>query len=131
MRNSQIQKTLLNSHYLSNCCISKRSSPSAMTEYASSTMENPTHENSCFYSHRQAVKSLNILVVGAGIAGISAGLALSQHNHSVTILETSSELCEVGAGIQLAPNATRILGRLGVLDEIMTHTSILTGVSIR
>ncbi|CAE7206023.1 hypothetical protein PTNB73_07274 [Pyrenophora teres f. teres] len=87
--------------------------------------------NAYAYSHRQAVKSLRVIVVGAGIAGLSAGLALSQCNHSVTILESSSQLGETGAGIQLAPNATRILHRLGVLAEVMLHTSVLSGVSIR
>jgi salicylate hydroxylase len=83
------------------------------------------------YSHRQAVKSLRVIVVGAGIAGLSAGLALSRYSHSVTILESSTQLGETGAGIQLAPNATRILHRLGVLAEVMLHTSVLSGVSIR
>lgn len=84
-----------------------------------------------FYSHRQAVETLQVIVVGAGIAGLSAGLALPQCSHSVTILESSSQLSETGAGIQLAPNATRILHRLGVLTEVMLHTSVLSGVSIR
>jgi salicylate hydroxylase len=83
------------------------------------------------FSHRQAVKSLHVIVVGAGIAGLSAGLALSRYNHSVTVLESSAQLGETGAGIQLAPNATRILHRLGVLAEVMLHTSVLSGVSIR
>lgn len=83
------------------------------------------------YSDLQAVRSLNVIIVGAGIAGLSTGLALSQYHHSVTILESSSKHTEVGAGIQLAPNATRILRRLGVLDQVMEHTSVLSGVSIR
>lgn len=84
-----------------------------------------------FYSHRQGVKSLQVIVVGAGIAGLSAGLASSKCSHSVTILESSSQLRETGAGIQLAPNATRILRRLGVLTEVVLQTSVLSGVSIR
>lgn len=83
------------------------------------------------FSGRQAVRRLDVIIVGAGIAGLSAGLALSQHYHSVTILESASNLAEVGAGIQLAPNATRILRRLGVLDQVMARTSVLSGVSIR
>lgn len=83
------------------------------------------------YLSRHAVKPLDVLIIGAGIAGLSAGLALSRDGHSVTILESASELTEVGAGLQLAPNATRILHRLGVLDEVIEHTSILLGASIR
>ena len=83
------------------------------------------------HSHLQAAKPLRIIVVGAGIAGISAGLALSRYGHCVTILESSSQLGETGAGIQLAPNATRILQRLDVLDEVMLNTTVLSGVSVR
>ncbi|KAJ6199363.1 hypothetical protein J3E72DRAFT_187012 [Bipolaris maydis] len=92
-------------------------------------MEKLTHDD--IYTHRQAIKPLRIIVVGAGIAGLSAGLALSRCGHSVTILESSPLLGETGAGIQLAPNATRILRRFGVLSEVMLHTSVLSGVSIR
>ena len=83
------------------------------------------------HSHLQAAKSHRVVVVGAGIAGISAGLALSRYGHSVTRLESSSQLSETGAGIQLAPNATRILQRLDVLDEVMLSTTVLSGVSVR
>ncbi|PNY24757.1 Salicylate hydroxylase [Tolypocladium capitatum] len=83
------------------------------------------------YTGRRFVKPLKVVVIGAGIGGLSAGLALSQSGHSVTILESVSEITEVGAGIQLAPNASRILHRLGVLKELMDHATVLTGISIR
>jgi NADPH-dependent 2,4-dienoyl-CoA reductase/sulfur reductase-like enzyme len=97
--------------------------------YTSSIMEKLP--DPFLHSHLQAAKPYRIVVVGAGIAGISAGLALSRHGHSVTILESSSQLGETGAGIQLAPNATRILQRLDILDEVMLNTTILSGVSVR
>ncbi|EUC42426.1 hypothetical protein COCMIDRAFT_103593 [Bipolaris oryzae ATCC 44560] len=84
-----------------------------------------------FYTNHQAANSLRVIIVGAGIAGLSAGLTLSQYGHSVTILKSSPLLGETGAGIQLAPNATRILRRFGVLGEVILHTSVLPGVSIR
>lgn len=83
------------------------------------------------YSNRDAVRALNVIIIGAGISGLSAGLAFSQTGHSVTILESAYEIAEIGAGIQLAPNATRILHRLGVLSEVMEYTSLLSRVSIR
>ncbi len=59
------------------------------------------------------------LVVGGGIGGLSAALSLARRGGTVTVLERSKSFAEVGAGIQLAPNATRILGQLGVLEKIM------------
>ena len=59
------------------------------------------------------------LVVGGGIGGLSAALCLARRGGTVTVLERSKSFAEVGAGIQLAPNATRILARLGVLEKIM------------
>jgi salicylate hydroxylase len=58
------------------------------------------------------------LIAGAGIAGLSAALALSQSNHHVTVLEQAQGLSEVGAGIQLGPNAMRILMAWGLGETI-------------
>lgn len=74
---------------------------------------------------------MNVIIVGAGVGGLTAGISLSQTGHSVTILERVNKIDEVGAGIQLAPNASRILNRLGVLEEIMEHATVLERVSIR
>lgn len=57
---------------------------------------------------------MNLLVVGAGIGGLTAALRLAQLGHAVTIVERAPELTAVGAGIVLAPNATGILRALGV-----------------
>ncbi len=59
------------------------------------------------------------LVVGGGIGGLSAALCLALRGGAVTLVERSKSFAEVGAGIQLAPNATRILARLGVLEKIV------------
>lgn len=60
-----------------------------------------------------------VLIAGAGIAGLSAALAFAGRGFAVRIFERAEKLEEVGAGLQLAPNATRILQRLGVLDELL------------
>ncbi|ROV97046.1 hypothetical protein VSDG_04192 [Cytospora chrysosperma] len=52
---------------------------------------------------------MEIIIVGAGIAGLGAGVGLRRAGHNVTILEQSSLLHEVGAAITIKPNATRVL----------------------
>jgi 3-hydroxybenzoate 6-monooxygenase len=59
------------------------------------------------------------LIVGGGIGGLSAALCIARQGGAVNVLEHSKSFAEVGAGIQLAPNATRILQRVGVLDMIL------------
>ena len=61
----------------------------------------------------------NILIAGAGIAGLTAALTLAQRGLEVAIADTFEEPSEVGAGLQIAPNASRILRSLGVLDSLM------------
>jgi 3-hydroxybenzoate 6-monooxygenase len=56
-----------------------------------------------------------VIVVGGGIGGLSAAFALARKGLSVRVLERSAEFGEVGAGIQLAPNCTRILDAYGLL----------------
>ncbi|HBT69165.1 MAG TPA: salicylate hydroxylase [Agrobacterium sp.] len=57
-------------------------------------------------------------IVGAGIAGLTAALSFARHGVSSDIIEQAGELTEVGAGLQLSPNAARILAELGVMPEI-------------
>ncbi|MEV5411053.1 FAD-dependent monooxygenase [Thermopolyspora sp. NPDC052614] len=59
----------------------------------------------------------DVIIVGGGIGGLSAASALSRHGLHVRVLEAAHEFGEVGAGIQLAPNCTRILSGYGLLDE--------------
>ncbi len=58
------------------------------------------------------------LVAGAGIGGLTAALALAQKDFKVEIFERAPVLEEFGAGLQLTPNATRVLRRLGVLESV-------------
>ena len=59
-----------------------------------------------------------VLIIGGGIGGMTAALALAQAGFSAHIVERSPQFGEIGAGIQLAPNALRILDGLGVLPEL-------------
>jgi 2-heptyl-3-hydroxy-4(1H)-quinolone synthase len=60
---------------------------------------------------------MNILIVGAGIGGMAAAISLSKAGHQVTLCEREARFAPAGAGIVLAPNATRALGWLGVALE--------------
>jgi 2-polyprenyl-6-methoxyphenol hydroxylase-like FAD-dependent oxidoreductase len=64
-------------------------------------------------AHREA----GVIIVGGGIGGLAAALALARAGLAVRVLERSREFGEVGAGIQIAPNCTRILHEYGLLDE--------------
>lgn len=57
---------------------------------------------------------VNILIAGGGIGGLAAALSTARQGHTVTVLERSEVFGEVGAGIQLGPNAFLALDRLGV-----------------
>ena len=59
------------------------------------------------------------IIVGAGVAGVTAAIALSQAGFRVAIYERTNTLDEFGAGLQITPNATRVLARLGVLERVL------------
>jgi 3-hydroxybenzoate 6-monooxygenase len=60
-----------------------------------------------------------LVIVGGGIGGLVAALCLARAEKTVRDLEQAPEFGEIGAGLQLAPNAARILDWLGVLDRVM------------
>ncbi|KAK4493959.1 hypothetical protein PRZ48_015145 [Zasmidium cellare] len=64
----------------------------------------------------QATEKLEIAVIGAGIAGLAAGIALRRAGHQVTIYERSTSKNEVGAAITMPPQASRILRKWGLED---------------
>jgi salicylate hydroxylase len=63
-------------------------------------------------------RSRTLIVAGAGIGGLSAAIALERVGFRVIVLERAAKLEEIGAGIQLSPNATQALDALGVLQAL-------------
>ena len=55
-----------------------------------------------------------ILIAGGGIGGLAAALALTRRGHAVKVLEQSAQIGEIGAGIQLGPNAFSAFDALGI-----------------
>lgn len=62
--------------------------------------------------------SRNILIIGAGIGGLTAALAFASGGDRVDIVEQAPELSTIGAGLQVSPNASRILIALGLGDQL-------------
>ena len=75
--------------------------------------------------------SRNVIIAGAGIGGLSAALMLAQSGFRVTLLEQAARLSETGAGIQLSPNATRILIALGLGERLRAAVSVPEALAIK
>ena len=60
----------------------------------------------------------SIAVIGGGIGGLTAALSLLRAGFDVHVYEQARVLREVGAGVQISPNASRVLHRLGLADEL-------------
>ncbi|MEB6677380.1 FAD-dependent urate hydroxylase HpxO [Acinetobacter haemolyticus] len=61
---------------------------------------------------------MNIAIVGAGMGGLTAGIALKKFGHQVTIYEQAAEILPVGAAISLWSNGVKCLNYLGLTDQI-------------
>ncbi|KAJ7213516.1 FAD/NAD-P-binding domain-containing protein [Mycena pura] len=75
------------------------------------------------YCTRLERPRLHILIVGCGIGGLSAAYCLGRAGHKITVLERASEISDVGAGIQVAPNFSRLLIRWGLGKQLLQHAS--------
>jgi salicylate hydroxylase len=69
---------------------------------------------------------MHVLIVGAGIAGLTAAIALRHKGIDATIIEQASQLSEIGAGIQIAANGSVVLRELG-LEQAVAAKSVIPG----
>jgi len=74
--------------------------------------------------------SRTIIVAGAGIGGLTASLALARRGFRVIVLEKAERLEEVGAGLQLSPNASRVLIDLGLQPRLAPHAVTPDAISL-
>jgi salicylate hydroxylase len=75
-------------------------------------------------------RSRTVVVAGAGIGGLTASLALAAKGFRVLIIETAERLEEAGAGLQLSPNASRILIGLGLHARLSACALVPDAISI-
>lgn len=65
--------------------------------------------------------SRTVIIAGAGVGGLTAALAIAQRGFGVAVFDQAQRLEEVGAGIQLSPNASRVLIALGLDEQLRRH----------
>ena len=63
-------------------------------------------------------RALRVAIVGAGIGGLTAAIALRAHGVDAHVYEKASELKALGAGVSIAPNGSRVLTRLGLGEQL-------------
>jgi salicylate hydroxylase len=74
--------------------------------------------------------SRTIFIAGAGIGGLTAALTLAARGFRVVVMEKAERLEEVGAGLQLSPNASRILISLGLKERLAARAVVPEAISI-
>lgn len=75
-------------------------------------------------------KDCHILIIGAGMGGLTASLALQHYGFRVSVFEQAPELAEVGAGLTITPNATHALDFLGLEDRLAETADIPTAGAV-
>ncbi len=74
---------------------------------------------------------MKVLIAGGGIGGTTAALCLAKRGHKVELFEQAVSFAEVGAGIQLSPNCTRVLHHLGLEDPLRADGFLPEGTEAR
>ncbi|EWG52211.1 hypothetical protein FVEG_11006 [Fusarium verticillioides 7600] len=74
-------------------------------------------------TERSDSSRLHVVIVGAGLGGLGAAIAVRLAGHDVTVLESAPAIGEVGAGIQVLPNAARVLFSWGLEKELVKNAT--------
>jgi salicylate hydroxylase len=75
--------------------------------------------------------SLRIAIVGGGIGGLTAALALRARGLDASVFEQAEAVREIGAGVSIHPNAARLLKRIGLDDQLRNIGSPINGMTLR
>ena len=68
------------------------------------------------------MQALEVLIVGGGIGGLTAAIALTGHGHAVTVIERDPEWSVYGVGIIQQGNVLRAMKQLGLLDDYLSSS---------
>ncbi len=74
---------------------------------------------------------MKIIIVGAGLSGISAAICFSKHGHNVEVLERGSELLSRGGGINIRPAASRVMHQWGLKEDLKAISLQTPSVKLR
>ncbi|RDX40070.1 FAD/NAD(P)-binding domain-containing protein [Lentinus brumalis] len=91
--------------------------PDPVSAHAAASVEGVS-PHTTLYNGRKASHPLHILIVGCGMGGLAAAHCLGKAGHKVTVFEAAAAIGEVGAGIQVTPNVSRLLRRWGAGDAL-------------
>lgn len=73
--------------------------------------------------HMKSRPCCSVVVVGAGLGGLAAAIGIRKAGHDVIVLERMPELREIGAGIQVPPNSSKILKKWGILEDVVSRAA--------
>ncbi|KAK5108262.1 hypothetical protein LTR62_008646 [Meristemomyces frigidus] len=82
-------------------------------------------------TQRKSPCPLRVIIIGAGLSGLAAAISCALGGHEVLILEGARELAEVGAGLQITPNASKIFQQFDIFDELEPKAAEPTFLQVR
>ncbi|KAB8071827.1 hypothetical protein BDV29DRAFT_178503 [Aspergillus leporis] len=74
---------------------------------------------------------MKVIIIGAGLGGLTCAIACRRENLDVVVFERSPELLPVGAGIQIPPNGARVLQELGLMERVLKKGAIVESMDLR
>lgn len=74
---------------------------------------------------------MKIIIIGAGLGGLTCAIACRRENLDVVVLERSPQLLPVGAGIQIPPNGARILQELNLVHQVLEKGAVVESMDLR
>ncbi|KAI1819659.1 FAD binding domain-containing protein [Xylaria intraflava] len=82
-------------------------------------------------SARDLQPDFHVCIIGGGVVGLAGGILLRRQGFRVTVLERDATLHTTGAGIQLHPNAVRVLQEIGVFEKMMAKSIVPFSITLK